>query len=228
MPKARLDRTTVSLRRAVKWILLDDFDRPTEDLRLPQNLSADEIKAGESLLIALRDADLCATGRFSNSLAAPWEVPHLGRNWVMHSRWPTKIMCTEWQRGRYDWVTDALDLPDGQYIDIQVPRFMVEAIWPLDPKPLSQPIGEDRAERPYTTPYLDLMQRAITELGITAEQQPKKETVMEWFRQQEIDQRAPSENHIRHMATFVRRPDTQKGGNRKWNDAAAPSRRVTP
>ena len=65
--------------------------------------------------------------------------------------------------------------------------------------------------------------------------QPKKETVVAWFREQTADRQAISDNFARHLATFVRLPESQRGGNRKWRVAEedngpdhAPSRRVTP
>jgi hypothetical protein len=33
-----------------------------------------------------------------------------------------------WRGGRYRWDHDSLDLFDGQFIEIQVPRFMVIAL----------------------------------------------------------------------------------------------------
>jgi hypothetical protein len=60
------------------------------------------------------------------------------------------------------------------------------------------------------------MRRAIDELRISATSQPKKETVMAWFREQTIDHQPISENFARHLATFVRLPESQRGGNRKW------------
>jgi hypothetical protein len=228
MPKARIDRAPVSLRAAVNWILFEDFDRPPGPvspdhsqahwdaipaLRCP---SAEVLKAQESLLVAIRDDELRATGRFSNTRAAPWEAPHFGRSWVMHSRAHSKIASDRWQEGSYSWINDTLDLHDGQFIDIQVPRFMVEAIWPLDPKPPPEVGVAEIADTAYTTSYLDLMRRAIAGLGISATNQPKKEIVMDWFRQN-AGGISLSENHIRHLATFVRLPQSQRGGNRKWS-----------
>ena len=39
---------------------------------------------------------------------------------------------------------------------------------------------------------------------------------MAWFREQTIDHQPLSENFARHLATFVRLPESQRGGNRKW------------
>ena len=89
---------------------------------------------------------------------------------------------------------------------------MVVALWPLKP-------NRWRMLRPApsapTTPYLDLMRRAIVELRISA-RQPKKEIVVAWFREQTIDRQPLSENFARHLATFVRLPESQRGDNRKW------------
>jgi hypothetical protein len=134
----------------------------------------------------------------------------------MHSRCYTRITSDQWMEGTYDWVKDSLDLPNGQFIDVQVPRWMVEAFWPPNPKPPPEVGVAEIVDAVYTTPYLELMQQAIAELGISAANQPKKETVMDWFRQNAGDA-SLSENHIRHLATFVRLPQSQRGGNRKWS-----------
>lgn len=144
-----------------------------------------------------------------------------GRAWAMHSRCSTKITCEQWLEGSYDWAEDSLDLRDGQFIDIRVPRWMVEAFWPPDPKPPPEVGAADNAHTAYTTSYLDLMQRVIAELGISNDNQPKKENVMEWLRQN-AGEVSLSANHIRHLATFVRLPHSQRGGNRRWSGSGDP------
>ena len=139
----------------------------------------------------------------------------------MHSGWYTKITSDQWLEGTFDWVKGSLDLQDGQFIDIQVPRWMVEAFWLPDPKPPPEVGAADNADTAYTTSYLDLMRRAIAELGISNDNQPKKENVMEWLRQN-TGEVSLSENHIRHLATFVRLPHSQRGGNRRWSASGGP------
>jgi hypothetical protein len=93
---------------------------------------------------------------------------------------------------------------------------MIVAIWPPRSEPEVVPPTGPGASARYTTPYLDLMQRAIDELRISATSQPKKETVVAWFREQTVDHQPISDNFARHLATFVRLPESQRGGNRKW------------
>jgi hypothetical protein len=221
MLEARVDRAAVPLRAAVSWILFQDFSAPgpVEPCapwhRSPSHRpSADARKAREQLLVMLRDGDLHATGRYSDTPTAPWEAPHMDRRWIMHSGRHTQILTEQWRAGRYRWDYDSLDLFDGQYIEIQVPRFMIVALWPPQPEPEDDEVAGSVGT--YTTPYLDLMRRAIEELRISAHSQPKKETVVVWFREQKIDHQPLSENFARHLATFVRLPESQRGGNRKW------------
>jgi hypothetical protein len=145
-----------------------------------------------------------------------------GRAWTMHSRWYTKTTCEQWLEGTYDWAKGSLDLPNGQFIDVQVPRWTIEAFWPPDPKPPPPEVGvAEIDDAAYTTPYLELMRQAIAELGISAANQPKKDTVMEWFRGRKVGEVPLSENHIGYLASFVRLPHSQKGGNRRWSVAPA-------
>jgi hypothetical protein len=167
------------------------------------------------LIVRLRDGDLHATGRFSDTRTQSWEPdPH---RWVMHSGRQTEIPSEHWRTGRYHWNADSLDLLEAQYIEIQVPQCMIVEIWP--PKLTASDDASDISARRYTTPYLDLMRRAIMELPISASSQPKKETVVAWFREQIIDHRPVSDNFARYLATFVRLPEAQRGGNRRWRMA---------
>jgi hypothetical protein len=139
----------------------------------------------------------------------------------MHSRRYTRITSDQWMEGTYDWAKGSLDLPNGQFIDVQVPRWTVEGFWPPAPKPPPEVGVGEIVDAAYTTPYLELMQRAIAELGISAANQLKKDTVMEWFRGRTVDGVPLSENNIGYLASFVRLPHSQKGGNRKWSAASA-------
>jgi hypothetical protein len=221
MLEARVDRAAVPLRAAVSWILFQDFAAPEPvepcapwHRTASQHRSADAHRAREQLLVMLRDGDLHATGRYSDTPAAPWEAPHPGRQWMMHSGRHSQILTEQWRGGRYRWDHDSLDLFDGQFIEIQVPRFMVMALWPAEAESVNHAAVGSAGT--YTTPYLDLMRRAILELRISAHSQPKKETVVAWFRARTIDHQPLSENFARHLATFVRLPESQRGGNRKW------------
>jgi hypothetical protein len=233
MRSARSDRAAVRLCAVVGWILTGKFQTLPEATIArydrghdpPSGIthvcsSAEELEAQESLLVALRDDDVRAMGRFSGTRAGPAYAVQCRRAWTLHSRLYTKITSEQWLAGAYDWAKDSLDLPDGQFIELQVPRWAVEAFWPPDPKPPPEVGVADNADTAYTTPYLELMQQAIQELGISAAKQLKKGTVMDWFRQNAGDV-SLSENLIRHLATFVRLPDSQRGGNRRGSDCGS-------
>jgi len=69
----------------------------------------------------------------------------------------------------------------------------------------------------YTTPYIELMKQAIVELKITKENQPKVETeLVPWFeeRLKKIEGKDKVNNKAKLMATFVRLPEAQIGGNK--------------
>ncbi len=67
---------------------------------------------------------------------------------------------------------------------------------------------------PYTTPFLEIMQRAIREKEITKEEQPKVDDLADWFSRQTLsDGRGISARQARAMATFVRLPERMKGGS---------------
>lgn len=171
----------------------------------PEQRAAEE--ARHELLIALRDGDLHATGRLSTQRPAPWHTAHSG--WRLHSGHPTPITPEQWRGGEMEWALGTLTMSDGQFIDIRVPRFAVLAIWP-EPRETPQPGPTD-----YRSPYLDLLHRAIAEWEITEDNQPKKESLLDWFREQTIEGEPISENLASAMATLVRLPASQRGGARR-------------
>jgi hypothetical protein len=119
-----------------------------EPRRYPSQHSVD------GLLIALRDGYVRATGRRSTIRCNDCAD---GRNvWRLHATDPTLITTDEWRAGEFDADELVLTGPSWQYIHIQVPDFMVKAIWPDWPEGDAEP-ADPRLEAPsYSTPYLEL------------------------------------------------------------------------
>jgi hypothetical protein len=121
----------------------------------------------------------------------------------------------EWRAGEFDADELALTGPSWQYIHIQVPDFMVKAIWPDWPEGDAEP-ADPRLEAPsYSTPYLHLMQDAIRHFGLTELHQEKKDVLSDWFRTQKIDGEPVSKNLADAMATLIRLPSAQRGGAKR-------------
>jgi hypothetical protein len=139
-----------------------------------------------------------------------------GRNvWRLHAVDPTLITTDEWRAGEFDADELALTGPSWQYIHIQVPDFMVKAIWPDWPEGDAEP-ADPRLEAPsYSTPYLHLMQDAIRHFGLTELHQEKKDVLSDWFRTQKIDGEPVSKNLADAMATLIRLPSAQRGGAKR-------------
>lgn len=68
----------------------------------------------------------------------------------------------------------------------------------------------------YIPPYLKLMHKAIKHFKITDYNQPLLDTLIEWFKTHEIGGKKISENEAKKLASFVRLPSFQKGGNRAF------------
>ena len=68
----------------------------------------------------------------------------------------------------------------------------------------------------YSTPYIDLMWEAIDHFKISNENQPIKETLVEWFLSQDIAGQKVSRATAEYLASFVRLPTSRLGGNRPW------------
>ncbi|MDP2739169.1 MAG: hypothetical protein Q8O82_10845 [Pseudorhodobacter sp.] len=167
----------------------------------------------DGLLLALRDGYVRATGRRSTT-----KRPCLTsdtRQWRLHSTDPTLISTDEWRLGELD--VDALELTGStwQYIQIEVPDFMVKAIWP-DWPPCDVPATASEASpSAYNTPYLELMNAAIAHFGLSAEDQSKKENLLDWFLKQQIEGEPISRKLADAMATLIRLPSAQRGGAKR-------------
>ena len=125
--------------------------------------------------------------------------------------------CTVTPNG-FDWESSAVAEPiPTAGLPIQVKRFEINAddflaLWAIDPRPQAEAPHSGEERGPYTTTYIKLLEGAIRELGITDDNQPKKDAVLEWFRRQRVDGRSLSENLSEVMATIVRKPEMQRGG----------------
>lgn len=59
------------------------------------------------------------------------------------------------------------------------------------------------------------MQAAIAKFGITAEDQGKKDCLVDWFLAQEIEGEPVSNKLADAMATLIRLPSAQRGGAKR-------------
>jgi hypothetical protein len=223
-----IDRTTITMNQAVRRIVRSaaaknlghhDVRRlwPQCPAGWPLSPRALLLAGREALLVPLQDGLLNATGRLSRRPADPREKAHWGRAWVMHSSRHSTIPFKAWRRGRYDWRTDSLELPDGHYIEIQMMKIVVDAFWPLptDDEASADPASPQQLA--YTTPYLQLMLQAAAEFRIGAGGQPKKEVLVDWFRERHVAGQRVSAIMANYLATFIRPLEHQRGGNRKWS-----------
>lgn len=230
-----IDRTPVSMKVAFRQLIRCATSKRLglKDIRLlwpncppsfPSTQRALIVAAREALLIPLQDGMLTATGRLSRRPADPREERHRGRTWVLHSSRQSAIPIKAWRKGRYDWRRDALELADCHYIEIQLLKVLVEALWPdFDAIDATRAEAQAAALTVYSTPYLELMRQAIEAFKIDTGGRPKKEVLVDWFRQQEVAGQPVSGIMARYLATFIRQPETQRGGNRKWSQGATPT-----
>jgi hypothetical protein len=68
----------------------------------------------------------------------------------------------------------------------------------------------------YSTPYIELMWQAIDHFGISNDNQPIKDTLVDWFLTHEIAGQSVSRATAEYLASFVRLPTSRLGGNRPW------------
>lgn len=178
-----------------------------EPRRYPTERSVD------GLLLALRDGYVRATGRRSTTRRQDPKAEN--ETWRLHATDPTLITTDEWCAGDFDADNLVLTGPSWQYIQILVPDFMVKAIWPDWPESDAPPHASNPGATTYTTPYLDLMQAAIAYFGIAAGNQGKKDCLVDWFLEQQVEGEPVSKKLADAMATLVRLPSAQRGGAKR-------------
>lgn len=190
-------------------------DHPVPDAIELTAASARQVRrrARDGLLMALRDGYIRATGRLSTT-EAPFVNPATERSWRLHASDPSLITTTEWRCGEFNFSRWDLTGPSWQYIQIEVPEFMVKAIWPDDVQEPAEPSREPTAFS-YTTPYIVLMQEAIMHFGLTDDYQSKKENLSDWFFGKQIEGEPISRNMANAMATLIRLPSAQRGGAKR-------------
>lgn len=200
-------------RSLYRALLGDDHPLPEVPEVTAESARAVRRRARDGLLMALRDGYIRATGRLSTTKAL-FPVARTGCAWRLHSSDLSLITTTEWRAGEFDFSRGELTGPSWQYIQIEMPDFMVQAIW-SDSLPEAPRPGQDVHGVSYTTPYLDLMHDAITHFAITPQRQEKKESLAAWFRTQKVDGEFVSSNLANAMATLIRLPKAQRGGAKR-------------
>ena len=169
-------------------------------------------EAETELLVALRDGDLLAQGRYTEERTHGWGHGGSSSGFGLHSGYHTSIRPEQWREGKYSF--GCLTARDWEYIDIRVARFLVKAIWPdYIPEPMRPAHGA--ADAIYTTPYLDLMQEVISHFDLCDSHQEKKDVLVDWFLEQQVEGEPVSKKLADAMATLVRLPSAQRGGAKR-------------
>ena len=209
---AHVQNVTVA-RRAVEAAKLPPKPVPAyQTWNPPQDPTiAWKAEAENELLVALRDGALIAQGRYTEERPNGWGYGN-SSGFGLHSGYHTSIRPEQWREGKCSF--GRLTARDWEFIDIRVARFLVKAIWPdYIPEPVRP--AQDAADAIYTTPYLALMQTAIAHFGITAEDQGKKDCLVDWFLEQQIEGEPVSNKLADAMATLIRLPSAQRGGAKR-------------
>ena len=141
-------------------------------------------KARDMLLYLLKNGQLVVEARSQDK--------------VEYSSIPQSI----WNDCEIDWDDNCIeDMPE--YTDIRIRMSNLSSLFTSHDETAVRQIHY------YTTPYLDLMLKAIVDLNISPTYQPTKEVIVSYLKEQMPELSA---NLANYMATFIRLPDAQKGG----------------
>jgi len=115
-------RTTEAAKAPPKPVPVHNHWNPPHDPTIPWKAEAEN-----ELLVALRDGDLIAQGRYGEERPNGWGYGN-GSGFGLHSGYHTSIRPEQWREGKY--LSDRLTARDWEFIDIRMPRFLLKAIWP--------------------------------------------------------------------------------------------------
>lgn len=170
----------------------------------------------------LRGGLIRATGRVSQirqGNAERWQV----QRYKQHSRIREYIDQKFWEQAVFIKSSylhmNTARAEDREYVDV---RFVLDDCRDQLAEDIAAHRTSDReyetdvSESEYSTPYINLMWRAIDEFKISAENQPIKDNLVQWFLTQEIAGQKISQATANYLASFVRLPESRTGGNRPW------------
>ncbi len=133
----------------------------------------------------------------------------------------TAIDPSDWFLESTVWRSDLL-LLNGESVDAlhyfhEVPCFARARIKTSDlikAQPISSALS--KSAEAYSTVFLKIMQKGIDHFDITHNHQPLVKELIPWFESElaKIGEKAPA-NKAKLMATFVRLPESQAGGNKR-------------
>jgi hypothetical protein len=169
----------------------------------------------------IRDGSIRTTGRMSETkkgTAKRWEAQQYKQHSKMRSYidaefWRTAVVVKSYL-GFNSARTDGREYTDILLVlDDCVEHLGNEAAHGRDSEADNKPASQ---QPEYSTPYIELMWQAIDHFKISGENQPIKDTLVEWFRSQEIAGQKISRATAEYLASFVRLPESRLGGNRPW------------
>ena len=213
------------LRQVIFWIAYDEEPLSPEYERavrghvpdLKTRLARHDAllnKAKAALFVQLKQGGLASHGRFSDTCDAP-DYSWFCRKYRDHAAKRTPIPQDFWLFEGIDPRLNRATSESGQYIDVMLRCVEMFHVFPPERGPVpdaERPLGSSS----YTTPYIELLFRCIGTHGIAADNQPLKDSLVAWFRDQVVDGAPLSENMAKVMASIVRLPEARRGGNRKW------------
>ena len=185
----------------------------------PEREHADEL-ALNRIIELLRSGLIRATGRRSDTRQGSSERWQTQR-YKQHSKIREYIDKAFWDDVIFikSIFLNTARSKDGEYTDI---RLILDDCRIQLAEDFAAHAGANAANEPetlsseYSTPYIELMWRAIDEFNISAEHQPIKDNLVEWFLEQEIAGQKISQVTANYLASFVRLPESRTGGNRPW------------
>ncbi len=178
--------------------------------------------ATAKVMSLIRDGSIRTTGRMSEIKKGPakrWEA----QQYKQHSKVRTYIDAEFWRTaavvkshiGFNTARTDGQEYTDVLLVLDDCIKHLADEVAAHGQDSKADTRGASQRSD-YSTPYIDLMWQAIDHFKISGENQPIKDTLVEWFRSQEIAGQKVSRATAEYLASFVRLPESRLGGNRPW------------
>ena len=214
IPEPHFSLEEANLRQAVEWIAFGSKPLPSKyeitlrGIEEIQNSSRKEVDHAKRILVfALLEGRLTATAQKSDEPIEDYLKPYLH-----------KLHRLEWNFDKIQWDKSAMHVyEDKVYINIFL---NTDELFKAFPIPLLKSKSDPtiHARPSYLSPYMQLLDLAVTEFKISPTNQPSTKILIDWFLDKlktvQGEQYA-SESKAKMLATFVREPESQIGGLKK-------------
>lgn len=190
-----------------------------------EEMKISEDKAHREVIELLKQGKYIASGLKSSIKKKPIHEKWQSQQYCIPQKERVTISQQDWETvhvKKDNWGEKWVRTPSCQYTRVFIPTSQYEKIHncKINYHDSQEENFNTNNKASYAPPYLLLMLEAIEHFNISENNQPLIDILIEWFESKNIEGKKISNNEAKKLASFVRLPSSQKGGNRPWNTSS--------